>query len=450
MYCFRCGKKLPPRALRCPSCDTPQKRRQRYRKRMILGLFIFLAGAVAGSIFDTIFFRGKAWEHSFMGALGNDTASDTVLTDQEFEVAQPLSVDDTIYKLEEDLPPVRTDVVHYQEPEQEEPVKQFEEYAEPTQLPTEVSETPQQHEQDDLTEDLVERVPSEEAETNARHVFSEYKLLEDGDGSNFHAFVSKDMTEMVFASNRLLIRGEPTFQCFIKSPLEDDEPHRAFAWQGNVWTPELTFDSKHIVFSSDSVNEEHIFVYCRETTDVNRITSGGTKNMMPSVSPDGKRVAYVSNTAGSNHIWIANIDGSNHVQATHTSHDDREPRWTQDGQTIFFTRIHEPFVRSDIMRLNLTTDQPPEPVIENSGRNWLAALSPCKTTLAFVRSRTEVGGANTIYIKDMNSKDIAKIAPLGNTEYFRPTWLSDSSGFTFHAHTGNNRSIYLALFSMEQ
>ena len=84
MYCFKCGKKLPARVVNCPECDTPQKRRQRYRRRMILGLFIFLAGAVAGSLFDSLFFKGQAWEHSFLGAFtdgsgspGQHVASDT-------------------------------------------------------------------------------------------------------------------------------------------------------------------------------------------------------------------------------------------------------------------------------------------------------------------------------------------------------------------------------------
>ena len=66
MYCFRCGRKLPGREINCPDCDTPQKKRRRRHRRMVLGLFIFLAGAFTGRLFDTYLFKGEAWKHSFL------------------------------------------------------------------------------------------------------------------------------------------------------------------------------------------------------------------------------------------------------------------------------------------------------------------------------------------------------------------------------------------------
>lgn len=69
MYCFRCGKKLPGREINCPDCDTPKKRRQRKHKRMLLGLFIFLSGAMVGSLFDKYIFKTEGWNHSILGNL---------------------------------------------------------------------------------------------------------------------------------------------------------------------------------------------------------------------------------------------------------------------------------------------------------------------------------------------------------------------------------------------
>ena len=73
MYCFRCGRKLPGREINCPDCDTPQKRRSRRHKRMLLGLFIFLSGAFVGSLFDTYIFKGEVWKHSFLNEFFAET-----------------------------------------------------------------------------------------------------------------------------------------------------------------------------------------------------------------------------------------------------------------------------------------------------------------------------------------------------------------------------------------
>jgi len=58
----------------------------------------------------------------------------------------------------------------------------------------------------------------------------------------------------------------------------------------------------------------------------------------PSFSPDGKRVAFVSERSGSREIWICDADGSNSVQLTSLGAQDVwGPRWSLDGGEIGFT-----------------------------------------------------------------------------------------------------------------
>ncbi|HNW36980.1 MAG TPA: hypothetical protein PKM25_18720, partial [Candidatus Ozemobacteraceae bacterium] len=95
MYCYRCGQELQPKSVNCPACDAPQKRRQRHRQRLLLGLFIFLAGAFTGSIFDSIVFKGRSWDHSLLDLLtggGGNQASGTVepWANQGWEAVSPL------------------------------------------------------------------------------------------------------------------------------------------------------------------------------------------------------------------------------------------------------------------------------------------------------------------------------------------------------------------------
>jgi TolB protein len=67
-------------------------------------------------------------------------------------------------------------------------------------------------------------------------------------------------------------------------------------------------------------------------------------NLMPAVSPDGKRVAFVSNRSGHFRIWLSNLDGSHakpispveaeQDETLHLPIEQKVPSWSPDGQWI--------------------------------------------------------------------------------------------------------------------
>ena len=61
------------------------------------------------------------------------------------------------------------------------------------------------------------------------------------------------------------------------------------------------------------------------------------RNTMPSVSPDGQRIAYVAGRGGSTHdIWMVNLDGSQAEQITVERDAEQAPTWSADGRAIRF------------------------------------------------------------------------------------------------------------------
>ncbi|KAF1079993.1 MAG: hypothetical protein GQF41_3669 [Candidatus Rifleibacterium amylolyticum] len=461
MYCFRCGNKLPPRVVNCPDCDTPQKRRQRYRRRMILGLFIFLAGAVAGSLFDTFFFKGRAWEHSFLGALNSqETASATVAPSQHGadRAPTPMKPGDLV-----DLKPPVASVTAVQSSPSVELVaasssSAVEAYQEaPAPVEEAVSSQPAgiASESSVSNESSVATAPVESVLPTTvaagKLVYAGVDVLEKDNSSSYHGFFSRDGKEMVFASNRLKVNGKSTYQCFIKKPAATEKAVLAFEWPGNVWTPEFTPDGTRIVFSSDSVAPEHLFVYDRKSGNAKALTSGDSKNMMCAVSPDGRLVAYTSGQKGkANNIWLIGIDGDNMLQLTSGSADDREPRWSADGSTLYFTRIHTYMKKSDIMKIRLDPLGEAEPVVANGRRNWLPDMSPDGSTLVYVRSESDDGSKNVLVVRRLENGEETVLKPLGEAECLRPVWAADSSGLVFHATVGSTRNLYFARFKREQ
>lgn len=62
----------------------------------------------------------------------------------------------------------------------------------------------------------------------------------------------------------------------------------------------------------------------------------------PQISPDGKRIIYVRNSADIatdrrvSNLWVVNVDGSDHRPLTAGSFSDSSPRWSPDGTRIAF------------------------------------------------------------------------------------------------------------------
>ncbi len=77
-----------------------------------------------------------------------------------------------------------------------------------------------------------------------------------------------------------------------------------------------------------------------------RIASGPAFDIQPTFSPDGSRIAFVSDRDGLNNVWTMAPDGSDPVQVTKEStRDVNSPAWSADGEYIF-VRKHFVFSRS--------------------------------------------------------------------------------------------------------
>ena len=71
-----------------------------------------------------------------------------------------------------------------------------------------------------------------------------------------------------------------------------------------------------------------------------RLTSGMGFDSQPVVSPDGRRIAFVSDRTGEESLWVARTDGSEPLRLS-LGKDDIwvSPEWSTDGQSLFASRF---------------------------------------------------------------------------------------------------------------
>ena len=72
------------------------------------------------------------------------------------------------------------------------------------------------------------------------------------------------------------------------------------------------------------------------------------RDLLAHVSPDGKRLAFISDRAGESEIWVADASGANAMPLTSLGANPGFPRWSPDGQTVAFHTNTEDRPRADI------------------------------------------------------------------------------------------------------
>src|SRR5690349_1709527 len=68
-----------------------------------------------------------------------------------------------------------------------------------------------------------------------------------------------------------------------------------------------------------------------------QITREGESNQRPRWSPDGKRIAYISDRGGSSQIWLMDPDGADPKQVTSLSTEADGHVFSGDGKNLVFT-----------------------------------------------------------------------------------------------------------------
>ena len=76
-------------------------------------------------------------------------------------------------------------------------------------------------------------------------------------------------------------------------------------------------------------------------TNAARLTSHAADDDSPAWSPDGSRIAFVSDRDGNREIYVMYANGSRPTRLTNAPASDSRPAWSPDGSQIAFTSFRD-------------------------------------------------------------------------------------------------------------
>jgi TolB protein len=112
---------------------------------------------------------------------------------------------------------------------------------------------------------------------------------------------------------------------------------------GSLNEPSVSADGKRIAFTLRQGSESHIYIATNDLPARIKLTSTGPNNWGPVWSPDGKKILFYSNRLGRgrDQIFVVDADGSNEKQLTNDTFNNSFPSWSSDGRRILFTSNRE-------------------------------------------------------------------------------------------------------------
>jgi Tol biopolymer transport system component len=167
-------------------------------------------------------------------------------------------------------------------------------------------------------------------------------------------------------------------------------------------------DGRRVVYAQiegqSHYQESELYVMNIDGTGRRALTDNDTGDAAPAWSPDGQRIAFMSNRAESapcdthdcvgfkNELWVMNTDGSDVTRLTETPQEEFTPTWSTDGEKIVYSRE-----RSDgppeLFVMN-ADGSCPRRLAEGTEPDWYGAAStdgqPLDTLKAFLNELRDV------------------------------------------------------------
>ncbi len=154
-----------------------------------------------------------------------------------------------------------------------------------------------------------------------------------------------------------------------------------------AWNPggtRLAFQSYRTLTPGGGLPQSDIFVINVDGTGETQLTADTTNEAQPAWSPDGTKIAFVTDRDGNNEVYVMDADGQNVRRLTNNAAADEQPAWSPSGARIAF--VSDRTGNPDIFVMDSTGANPVQ-LTNNPAVDVGPAWSPDSLKIAFHSDR---------------------------------------------------------------
>jgi Tol biopolymer transport system component len=211
-----------------------------------------------------------------------------------------------------------------------------------------------------------------------------------------------------------------------------------------VWSP----DGQRIAFVSQHDGNREIYVVDADNLGSSgvglvNLTQHPAEDWTPAWSPDGQQLVFSSNRQGNWEIFFVNADGTNLRQITNDGAGNLSPVWSPDGTAMAFSSKRDG--NWEIYTMPAPDDQgqvtgAPQRLTFSDGNDLSPLYSPQGDRIAFESNRE---GNVEIYMVNADGSNQQNLSNLPYADDHGPVWSPDGRRLVFYSNREGNWDLFV-------
>jgi eukaryotic-like serine/threonine-protein kinase len=190
---------------------------------------------------------------------------------------------------------------------------------------------------------------------------------------------------------------------------------------GLDWTPD-----ERLVYGSQASGNVDVWITTADGKRQKQLTRDAQTDFMPVVTPDGRYIVFVSDRAGSGHIWRMDLDGGDLKQLTRGKND-TSPSLSPDGRWVVY--MSSTSGRPSLWKVSIDGGEPAQLTAASAGR---PLVSPDGKWIACYYQDQKDGNFKVALLPFAGGEP-ALVEGMAQPEFFILKWSPDSRALTYIA-----------------